>query len=433
MNVYYSMKKSEVKNLLARSSAEESEDISLAVSEILERVRTEGEEAVLEFTCDFDGVELSSLLYEKKRIAEGAKEVPAELASAITIAAKNIETFHASQRPLHEKVEVLSGVTCWQKSHPIERVGLYIPGGTAPLFSTLLMLAVPAKLAGCPSVTIATPPRKDGSVDPVILYCAELLGIDTILTCGGAQAVGALAYGTDHSAPVDKIFGPGNRFVTEAKQQVNATGTAIDMPAGPSEVMVVVDAMTPPAFAASDILSQCEHGMDSQAILVVINNTPQGGEAIVQEILAQVNTQMSTLNRRELAESSFRRSYTVVVSDEREAVDVINEYAPEHLILATEDYSYLEEHVMNAGSVFLGCYSPESAGDYASGTNHTLPTSGYARAYSGVNLSSFMKTITYQHLSREGLAALSHTIITMAEAETLQAHARAVSLRVDSE
>ncbi len=432
MNVYYSMEKSDVKTLLSRSLEGESEDISIAVAEILERVKDEGDDAVREMTAEFDGVELTSLLYDSKRIAEEAQQVPEELKKAIGIAAKNIETFHASQRPKHEKVEVLAGVSCWQKSHPIERVGLYIPGGTAPLFSTLLMLAIPAKLAGCPSITIATPPRKDGSVEPTVLYCADLLGIDRILTCGGAQAIAALAYGTESVEPVDKIFGPGNRFVTEAKQQVNAIGVAIDMPAGPSEVMVVVDISTPPAFAASDILSQCEHGRDSQAILVAVDETSQGGEAIVHEILAEVNHQMSTLDRKELAESSFRRSYAVVVSSDEEAVDIINEYAPEHLILSTKDFSYLEQHVVNAGSIFLGLYSPESAGDYASGTNHTLPTSGFARAYSGVNLMSFMKTITYQQLSTEGLASLGEAIITMADAETLQAHARAVSIRLDS-
>jgi len=432
MNVYYSMKKEDVRTLLARSDEIESEEVSSAVREILEQVRTGGEEAVKERTLAFDGVELTSLLYDRERIGKEARQVSADLASAIAEAARNIETFHASQRPVHEKVEVQPGVTCWQKSVPIERVGLYIPGGTAPLFSTLLMLAVPAKLAGCPSITIATPPRPDGSVDPTILYCADLLGIKDILTCGGAQAIGALAYGTESNRPVDKIFGPGNRFVTEAKQQVNSAGVSIDMPAGPSEVMVVVDSSTPVQFAAADILSQCEHGRDSQAVLVVIDRTAQEGEAIVQEILDHVNSQMDALIRRELAESSLSRSYAVIVESEEEAVDIINEYAPEHLILALEEYHVIEEQVVNAGSVFLGLYSPESAGDYASGTNHTLPTSGYARAYSGVNLSSFMKTITYQHLSPQGITDLSRTIVTMAEAETLQAHARAVSIRLDA-
>ncbi|MBN2861472.1 MAG: histidinol dehydrogenase [Sphaerochaetaceae bacterium] len=432
MNVYYSMKKEDVRTLLARSDEIESEEVSTAVREILEQVRTGGEEVVKELTRTFDGVVLSSLLYDRERIGNEARQVPAALASAIATAARNIETFHASQRPMHEKVEVQPGVTCWQKSVPIERVGLYIPGGTAPLFSTLLMLAIPAKLAGCSSITIATPPRADGSVDPTILYCAQLLGIEDILTCGGAQAIGALAYGTESNTPVDKIYGPGNRYVTEAKQQVNASGVAIDMPAGPSEVMVVVDTSTPAQFAAADILSQCEHGRDSQAVLVVLDKTAQAGEAIVQEILDYVNTQIATLSHRSLAESSLSRSYAVIVESEGEVVDIINEYAPEHLILALQEYHTIEKQVVNAGSVFLGLYSPESAGDYASGTNHTLPTSGYARAYGGVNLSSFMKTITYQHLSPQGLTELSQAIITMAEAETLQAHARAVSIRLDA-
>ncbi len=432
MNVYYSMKKEEVSKILIRSQEKESAELTLRVKDILAAVRERGDEALLSYARDFDGVDLSSVLYDPKRIEKESRNIDEKLKKAISAAAKNIETFHASQKPDHRKVEVLDGVTCWQKSFPIESVGLYIPGGTAPLFSTLLMLAIPAKIAGCRSITIATPPRKDGSVEPAVLYCAQLLGIDRIVTSGGAQAIAALAYGTESVSKVDKIFGPGNRYVTEAKQQVNAIGVAIDMPAGPSEVMVVVDSHTPPAFAASDILSQCEHGADSQAVLVVVAESREDGEAVVQSVLSEIGKQLSLLSRNHLTEKSLARSFAVVAYSESEAADIINEYAPEHLILSTRDFTYFEEHVVNAGSVFLGLFSPESAGDYASGTNHTLPTSGYARAYSGVNLASFMKTITYQYLTPEGLKSLGETVVTMAEAESLEAHAKAVSIRINT-
>lgn len=431
LDILYSLSSDEVSMKLPRSTDKTHIQVKKQVASIIEEVRQHKDKALYEYTKKFDGTHLTSLLYPKEEIKEASAMVSSSLKDAIGVAYNNIWKFHASQKPIHRIVEVMPGVSCWQKSLPIESVGLYIPGGTAPLFSTLLMLAIPAKLAGCEKIVVVTPPRKDGSVDPAILYASHLIGLDTIVTVGGAQAIAALAYGTESVPKVDKIFGPGNTYVTEAKQQVSQLGVAIDMPAGPSEVMVVIDESTNIIYAASDILSQCEHGHDSQSILVIIAKDKKLGDTIANKVKEEIREQMSFLSRKNYIESSLNNSYIVIVYSNEEALTVINSYASEHLILNTLDNSSLEEGVKHAGSVFLGAYSPESAGDYASGTNHTLPTSGHARSYSGVTLSSFLKTITYQRITREGLEKLGPTIIEMANYETLDAHSNAVKVRID--
>ncbi len=432
LDIFYSLTKEEVKKLLPRSTHKTSEEVKSQVASIIEEVKQHKDSALYAYTKKFDNTELSSIIYPKEEINKASHKISSALKEAIGVAYENIYTFHSSQKPNHEVVEVMSGVSCWQKSLPIESVGLYIPGGTAPLFSTLLMLAIPAKLAGCEKIIVVTPPRIDGSVDPAILYTCLLLGLDTIATVGGAQAIAALCYGTESIPKVDKIFGPGNAYVTEAKQQVSQAGVAIDMPAGPSEVMVVIDENTNITFAASDILSQCEHGADSQAVLVIITPDKKVGESIAHAIKDEIGRQMKYLKRKNYIEQSLNNSYIVIVNNNEEAHEVINSYASEHLILNTDDYETLEKGVKHAGSVFLGAYSPESAGDYASGTNHTLPTSGYATAYSGITLMSFLKTITYQKLTQKGLQNLSTTIIEMANYETLDAHSNAVEVRIDN-
>lgn len=394
------------------------------VQGVLDDIRSRGDEAVKEYELKFDKVELASLQVTADEIAEAETLVAPELKSAILTALKNIETFHDSQRFEGKQVVTMSGVTCWQKAVAIEKVGLYVPGGTAPLFSTVLMLAVPARIAGCREIVLCTPPNREGNIHPAILFAAKSAGVSKVFKIGGIQAIGAMAYGTESVPKTYKIFGPGNQYVTAAKQLVSLRDVAIDMPAGPSEVQVIADKTANPAFVASDFLSQAEHGSDSQSILVTCD------ESVVEPVLAEIEAQLSVLPRRELAEKSLNHSKIIVVKDWDEVVQLTNQYAPEHLIIETENYRELSEQIINAGSVFMGHYTPESAGDYASGTNHTLPTNGYATAYSGVNLDSFIKKITFQEITAEGLKELGPVIETMAAAELLDAHKNAVTVRL---
>ena len=396
------------------------------VSAVLSRVRAEGDSAVMEYEEMFDKVKLTSLAVTHEEMEEATLRIDAELKAAIELAHANIEKFHATQRFEGKHVETLPGVTCWQKAVAIEKVGLYIPGGTAPLFSTVLMLATPARIAGCSEIVLCTPPARDGSVHPAILYAAKVAGVSRIFKIGGVQAIGAMAYGTQSVPKVYKIFGPGNQYVTAAKQQVSLRDVAIDMPAGPSEVEVLADAMANPAFVAADLLSQAEHGVDSQAILITTD------EALIQKVEQEVETQLAALPRKEIAARSLENSKLILVHDMDEAMEMTNEYAPEHLIIETSDYMELAARVVNAGSVFLGSLSPESAGDYASGTNHTLPTNGYAKAYSGVSLDSFIRKITFQEITPKGIVAIGPAIETMAANEQLDAHKNAVTVRLKS-
>ena len=396
------------------------------VRPVLQAVKKDKDQALKEYTSRFDGVELKSFSVTDEEIRQGCLDVRSNLKGAINEAIINIRKFHESQKHTVNKVETAPGVVCWQRSTPIEKVGLYIPGGSAPLFSTVLMLAIPAAIAGCKEVVLCTPPGKEGKVHPAILFAAHLTGITQIFKVGGAQAIAAMAYGTESIPAVDKIFGPGNSFVTAAKQLVTLDGVAIDMPAGPSEVEVLADESANPAFVASDLLSQAEHGPDSQAILVTNSNS------LIGEVQKEIEKQLSMLPRAETTKKALENSRMILLHDMEEMLDFTNLYAPEHLILSVRDYEQVAEKINNAGSVFLGNYTPESAGDYASGTNHTLPTYGYARAYSGVNLDSFCKKITFQEISEKGLQKLGPVIETMAAAEELEAHKMAVSLRLDS-
>lgn len=394
------------------------------VRTVLEEVRTEGDEAVKRYEEKFDKVQLIDLQVSEQEIAEAETLVPEELKQAIWTAKENIAKFHASQRFTGKKIETTPGVTCWQKAVAIEKVGLYVPGGTAPLFSTVLMLAVPARIAGCREIVLCTPPGRDGKVHPAILFAAKTAGVDKIFKAGGIQAIASMAYGTQSVPKVYKIFGPGNQYVTAAKQLVSLKEVAIDMPAGPSEVEVIADATADPDFIAADFLSQAEHGVDSQAMLVTTS------ESIVEKVVRAIQAQLERLPRREITEKSLSHSRIIVLKDTDEVVAFTNRYAPEHLIIQTRDYAELAERIENAGSVFMGPYTPESAGDYASGTNHTLPTNGYATAYSGVNLDSFIKKITFQEITREGIANLGETIQVMAANEQLEAHRHAVTIRL---
>lgn len=398
--------------------------LNATVSTVLRDVKERGDEAVREYEEKFDHVCLTDLAVSQKEMDEAEKLVSDELKEALRLAHANIERFHAAQRFQPIRVETAAGVTCWQKSIPIEKVGLYIPGGTAPLFSTVLMLATPARLAGCGEIVLCTPPDKHGKVNPAILMAARIAGVGKIFKAGGVQAIGAMAYGTRSIPKVYKIFGPGNQYVMAAKQQVSLADVAIDMPAGPSEVCVIADAHTDAKLAAADLLSQAEHGADSQVLLICTD------EAKLEEIRGEVERQLVLLPRRELAVSSLSASRFVLVNDTHEAMELSNAYAPEHLILATDDYERLAEMVVNAGSVFLGRYACESAGDYASGTNHTLPTHGYATAYSGVNLDSYQRKVTFQHLNKEGVRSIGKAVVAMAEGEQLEAHANAMRLRM---
>lgn len=400
------------------------ENLFDTVRGIIDRVKAEGDSAVLEMEAKFDKVELNSLAVSNEEIAEAETLIDQSLKDAIRLAKQNIETFHAAQKFEGKRVETMSGVVCWQRAVAIEKVGLYIPGGTAPLFSTVLMLAVPAKIAGCKEIVLCTPPNKNGKVHPAILFAAQLAGVSKIFKAGGVQAIASMAYGTESIPKVYKIFGPGNQYVTAAKQMVSLRDVAIDMPAGPSEVEVLADETANPAFVAADLLSQAEHGVDSQAILITTS------EDLQQAVKAEVERQLQLLPRRDIAEKSLANSKLIVVKDMEEAIELTNEYAPEHLIIETDNYMELSERVVNAGSVFLGSFSPESAGDYASGTNHTLPTNGYAKAYSGVGLDSFIRKITFQEILPEGIKNIGPAIEEMAANEQLDAHKNAASIRL---
>jgi histidinol dehydrogenase len=395
-----------------------------SVQHILEGVKTGGDAALLAYAQQFDGLALNQLEVSVAEKEAAENLISTGLKEAIQQAAANIKTFHAAQISEKQIVATMPGIECWRKSVGIDKVGLYIPGGTAPLFSTVLMLAVPAKLAGCREIFLCTPCSKDGTVNPAILFAAQLTGVTRVFKVGGAQAIAAMAYGTETIPPVYKIFGPGNQYVTAAKQLVQMQGVAIDLPAGPSEVCVLADDSASPAFIAADLLSQAEHGVDSQVLLVSTS------EALVQKVNEELEVQLQNLHRKEIAGKALANSKAVVVGDTLAAIEMVNEYACEHLILNCYHAETIADQITNAGSVFIGSYSPESAGDYASGTNHTLPTNGYARAYSGVSLDSFVKKITYQKLSREGLEGIAATVVTMAEAEGLQAHAEAVRIRL---
>ena len=396
-----------------------------AVRTILDDVRENGDEALRRYSKQFDNVEVENLAVSEDEFSVAEQRVPEELKKAIQIAKANIEKFHAAQREENSVIETTTGVICWRKSVAIERVGLYVPAGTAPLFSTVLMLGVPAKLAGCDEIVLCSPPDTNGKIADAILYTARVCGIDKVFKIGGAQAIGALAYGTETIPKVFKIFGPGNRYVTCAKQIVSQTDSAIDMPAGPSEVAVLADETCVPRFVAADLLSQGEHGVDSQVLLVTTS------EKVIEETLAEIEKQLAELPRKEIAERSLADSKVILVSDIFEGIAVVNEYAAEHLILAVADAGNVAERIVNAGSVFIGNYSCESVGDYASGTNHTLPTGGFARSFSGLSLDSFVKKITFQQLTEDGIRNLGPAIETMAHAEGLDAHKNAVSLRLN--
>lgn len=411
---------------MARPLQAENDTIRRRVEEIVERVRTDGDAALRELADRFDGVRLDGLAVTEREFAEADKAVDDALKTAVRQAYDNIAAFHRAQRMEPVRVETMPGVVCEQRSVPIGRVGLYVPGGSAPLFSTVLMLAVPARIAGCREVALCTPPRKDGTVAAEILWTARLCGVERVFKVGGAQAVAALAFGTQSVPRVDKIFGPGNRYVTTAKQLLGLSAVAIDMPAGPSEVMVLADETARAEFVAADLLSQAEHGPDSQAILVTTS------AELAQEVERAVDEQLRSLSRAEIATRALAESRIVVVRSEDEMIEMANRYAAEHLIVETADPDRIAERIEQAGSIFLGHFSPESAGDYASGTNHTLPTSGWATAYSGVNLDAFCKKITLQRLTPEGLRLLGPTVERMARAEGLDAHARAVGLRLRS-
>jgi histidinol dehydrogenase len=401
----------------------ELEYLESTVNNILNRVKNSGDAALRELTKQHDGVDVSQLLVSEPELLESISQLSDSLKNAIRIAAANIEKFHSAQHNEILQVETMPGVMCWRKQVAIQRVGIYIPGGSAPLFSTVLMLGIPAKIAGCRDVVLCTPPTENGGIHPAILYAASIAGIKKIVKVGGAQAIAGMAFGTESIPSVNKIFGPGNQYVTKAKQLVNQQGVAIDMPAGPSEVLVIADEFANPTFVAADLLSQAEHGADSQVVLVA--NT----EEIIKLIINEVDRQVENLPRKELAKEALKNSLAIVFNKNDQLIDFVNEYAPEHLIINTKNCNELVERIVNAGSIFLGPYSPESVGDYASGTNHTLPTNGYAKAYSGVSLDSFLKSITIQQVTKEGLELLGPIVVEMAEAEQLKAHAEAVRVR----
>ena len=399
--------------------------LTATVRSVLDDIKARGDEAVREYELKFDRVQLESLAVSQAEMDEAETLVDDDLKAAIQLAHDNIKTFHESEKFVGQKVSTQPGITCWQKSVAIEKVGLYIPGGTAPLFSTVLMLATPAKIAGCRDIVLCTPPNREGKVNPAILVAARIAGVSHIFKAGGVQAIGAMAYGTQSVPKVYKIFGPGNQYVMAAKQEVSLHDVAIDMPAGPSEVCVIADANANASFIAADLLSQAEHGIDSQAIFIT-TSAPK-----LKEVKDEVKRQLNLLPRKEIAAKALDNSKLVVVANDDEAIDLANTYAPEHLIIQTDNYETLAERVINAGSVFLGKYACESAGDYASGTNHTLPTHGYAVAYNGVNLDSYCRKITFQHLTDEGIRHIGHAVETMAAAEGLDAHRNAMSIRIE--
>lgn len=418
-------KKSEWEEIVKRPHLDLSK-LNATVNSVLDDIKANGDDAVKRYEEKFDHVKLNSLEVSDEEKAEARELVSKDLYDSLVLAHNNIAKFHEAQKFEGKKIETIKGVTCWQKSVPIQKVGLYIPGGTAPLFSTVLMLATPAKIAGCPDIVLCTPPNKEGKVNPVILVAAEIAGVSRIFKAGGVQAIGAMAYGTESIPKVYKIFGPGNQYVMAAKQQVSLHDVAIDMPAGPSEVCVIADENSNVQFVAADLLSQAEHGTDSQVILITTS------EKILDAVSNEIELQLSKLPRREIAAKTLENSKLVLVHDTDEAMDLSNCYAPEHLIIATDDYEKLSEKVINAGSVFLGKYACESAGDYASGTNHTLPTHRYALAYNGVNLDSYNRKITFQNLTEDGIRSIGHAVVTMAENEQLEAHANAMRLRIKS-
>jgi histidinol dehydrogenase len=423
MQVFEEPKKQDWEALLTRPNFDAAELLP-KVQSILDAVALEGDAALLRFSATFDQVQLKTIVIDSTMIQAAEAQVAPALKTAIQSAKVNIEIFHQAQLKKEEKIETMPGVWCWRKSVGIEKVGIYIPGGTAPLFSTVLMLGVPAKLAECKEVILCTPPRKDGTVDPAILYAAGLVGIQQIYTIGGAQAIAAMAYGTATVPKVFKIFGPGNQYVTAAKQLIQQQGVAIDMPAGPSEVCVYADETAVPSFVAADLLSQAEHGADSQVLLIASNRN------IVDQVQKELEQQIAELPRQDLATKALGNSKAIVLALREDAIQLINDYAPEHLILSVDNALVVAEKIINAGSVFIGNYSPESVGDYASGTNHTLPTNGYAKAYSGVSVDSFVKKISFQQLTEMGLKNIAQTVIQMASGEQLEAHAQAVAIRV---
>lgn len=423
MQVFIEPNKQDWEALLMRPNFDAAELLP-KVQSILDAVALDGDAALLRLSETFDQVHLKSIVIDPALIQAAEGLVAPALKTAIQSAKVNIEIFHQAQLKKEEKIETMPGVWCWRKSVGIEKVGIYIPGGTAPLFSTVLMLGIPAKLAGCKEVVLCTPPRKDGTVDPAILYAAQLIGIQQIYTIGGAQAIAAMAYGTATVPKVFKIFGPGNQYVTAAKQLIQQQGVAIDMPAGPSEVCVYADETAVPAFVAADLLSQAEHGADSQVLLIASSSN------FVEQVQLELVNQLTNLPREDFATKALGHSKAIVIASREDAIQLINAYAPEHLILSVDNALVVAEKIINAGSVFIGNYSPESVGDYASGTNHTLPTNGYAKAYSGVSVDSFVKKITFQQLTETGLKNIAQTVIQMASGEQLEAHAQAVAIRV---
>ncbi len=423
MQIYRYPDRNDWPQILARPAIDFN-SLEKSVKKILEEIQTEGDAAVKRYTEKFDGVYPEVLEVSENEFEKAELDVDAELKNAILLATQNIKLFHEAQLRDDIRIVTSPGVECWQRTIPIERVGLYIPGGTAPLFSTVLMLAIPATIAGCNEIVLCTPPRSDGSVHPAILYSARITGVTKVYKTGGIQAIGAMAFGTQSIPKVYKIFGPGNQYVTAAKQWVTRFGVAIDMPAGPSEVAVLADDTAEPAFVAADLLSQAEHGNDSQVILIS-NNDP-----LVHNVMEEIERQTGKLPRSQYVRNSLENSKIIILKDYAEMISLVNEYAPEHLILSVKNADELAELIVNAGSVFLGNFTPESAGDYASGTNHTLPTHGYAKAYSGVNIDSFMKKITFQKITKEGLGNIGPAIMKMAEAEELTAHKNAVSVRL---
>lgn len=423
MNVYINPPQKDWATIIARPVIDTSEMQSI-ISPILSNVKTNGDKALIDYAEKFDKVIIDNLSVSLAEIEEAEQLLSLELKTAIQQAYNNIYKFHSLQLHPSEKIETMPGVVCWRKSVGITKVGIYIPGGTAPLFSTVLMLAIPANIAGCQQIVLCTPPQSNGKVHPAVLYAAKISGIHIIMKAGGAQAIAALAFGTESVPKVYKIFGPGNQYVTAAKQMVQQYGTAIDMPAGPSEVCVLADESSNAAYIAADLLSQAEHGNDSQVLLVATS------QEIVSNVQQELAKQLTTLPRATFATNALDNSNAIVLSNIKEAIALVNEYAPEHLILATENAEELSHQIVNSGSIFLGNYTPESVGDYASGTNHTLPTNGYAQAYSGVSVDSFVKKITVQQLSRQGLQNIANTVVVMAEAEGLQAHANAVKVRL---
>ena len=423
MKLYRKPDKKIWKKIIQRPVADNT-SLEKVVKKILLNVKEKGENAIRKYTKKFDGVKLKGFIVSEKEIAAAEPLLSDELKQAIQQAKKNIETFHTAQKEYVKRIETMPGVVCWRQSLAIEKVGLYIPGGSAPLFSTVLMLGVPAQLAGCKEIVLCTPPAKDGSINPAILYAAQLCGISKIVKAGGVQAIGAMTYGTATIPKVFKIFGPGNQYVTSAKQLVQQQGVAIDMPAGPSEVLIIADETSIPEFVAADLLSQAEHGPDSQVVLITTQ------ESVAEKVSAAIKKQLAGLSRKEIAKRALQNSKLIITENIADAIELSNLYAPEHLILSCAGAEAISNQIISAGSVFIGNYSPESAGDYASGTNHTLPTNGYAAMYSGVSLDSFIKKITYQQLTKEGLENIGNTVMAMAAAEGLDAHKNAVAIRL---